>query len=63
MAVAVQVLYKHASLNNYLLNSSLSLVRLGVDFVLSLSQQEQQEQERELSSKISAVTDQILMKL
>ena len=28
-------------------NSSLSLVRLGVDFVLPLSQEEQQEQEEE----------------
>ena len=46
----------------FLSNSSLSLVRLGVDFVLPLSQEEQQ-QEQEPSPKISAVTDRILMKL
>ena len=39
----------------FLSNSSLSLVRLGVDFVLPLSQEEQQ-QEQEPSPKISAVT-------
>ena len=43
---------------DFLWNSSLSLVRLGVDFVLPLSQEEQ-----EPSPKISAVTDRILMKL
>ena len=42
-------------------NSSLSLVRLGVDFVLPLSQQEQEQQDA--PTKISAVTDRILMKL
>ena len=42
-------------------NSSLSLVRLGVDFVLPLSQEE--EQQEEPPPKISAVTDRILMKL
>ena len=51
----------------FLSNSSLSLVRLGVDFVLPLSQQEQQEeqeeQQQEPPPKISAVTDRILMKL
>ena len=48
-------------------NSCLSPVRLGVDFVLPLSQQEQQEQqeeeEQEPPPKISADTDHILMKL
>ena len=47
-------------------NSSLSPVRLGVDFVLPLSQeqeQEQEEQQQEPQPKISAVTDRILMKL
>ena len=48
----------------FLSNSSLSLVRLGVDFVLPLSQEEQQQQQKqEPSPKISAVTDRILMKL
>ena len=37
------------------------LVRLGVDFVLPLSQEE--EQQEEPPPKISAVTDRILMKL
>ena len=45
-------------------NSSLSPVRLGVDFVLPLSQQEQQEEQEEPPPpKISAVTDRISMKL
>ena len=46
-------------------NSSLSPVRLGVDFVLPLSQQEQQQEqeEQEPPPKISAVTDRILIKL
>ena len=43
-------------------NSSLRLVRLGVDPVLPLSQQEEEEQQ-EPPPKISAVTDRILMKL
>ena len=43
-------------------NSSLSPVRLGVDFVLLLSQQ-QEEQQQEPPPKISAATDRILMKL
>ena len=43
-------------------NSSLSPVRLGVDFILPLSQEKQQE-EQEPPPKISAVTDRILMKL
>ena len=49
----------------FLSNSSLSPVRLGVDFVLPLSQQQEQEQEQEQEPppKISAVTDRILMKL
>ena len=47
---------------NLLSNSSLSLVRLGVDFVLPLSQEQQQE-EQEPPPKISAVTDRNLMKL
>ena len=50
----------------FLSNSSLSLVRLGVDFVLPLSQQEQEqeeEQQREPPPKISAVTDRSLMNL
>ena len=34
-------------IESFLSNSSLSPVRLGVDFVLPLSQQEQQEQEQE----------------
>ena len=46
----------------FLSNSSLSPVRLGVDFVLPLSQQ-QEEQQQEPPPKISAVTDRILMKL
>ena len=44
-------------------NSSLSPVRLGVDFVLLLSQQEQEQEQQEPPPKISAVTDRILMKL
>ena len=42
-------------------NSSLSLVRLGVDFVLPLSKQQQQQQlQQEPPPKISAVNDRIL---
>ena len=65
--------YVGAKLVELLSNSSLSPARLGVDFVLPLSQQqeqqeqEQQEQEQqeqqEPPPKISAVTDRILMKL
>ena len=48
----------------FLSNSSLSQVRLGVDFVLPLSQEQQeQEEQQEPPPKISAVTDRILMKL
>ena len=53
-------------LSPFLSNSSLSLVRLGVDFVLPLSQEEEekeQQQQEEPPPKISAVTDLILMKL
>ena len=38
-------------------------LRLGVDFVLPLSQEEQQQQEQEPPPNISAVTDPILTKL
>ena len=65
------MIHNNKKRTHFLSNSSLSLVRLGGDFVLPLSQQEQQEPEQEQQEqeqqepppKISAVTDRILMKL